>query len=188
MYKNDLRKIFKEKRLALHADEQAQLNSAMEYHFAKWLAGQSFHCMMSYVPFQKHNEPNPQPLEAVFLIKNTQAVVCFPKMEGDEMAPILPKNQNLAAARFGILEYQEYTTIDPLRLDIVLVPMLVSDLRGHRVGYGKGFYDRFLPLLREDCIKIGISFFPPIDQIADVHAGDQPLDYCLHPDGLTAFD
>ena len=47
--------------------------------------------------------------------------------------------------------------IQPEHLDMVLVPGLCFDYRGFRLGYGGGFYDRFLPLLRPDAIRVGVS-------------------------------
>lgn len=78
--------------------------------------------------------------------------------------------------------------VQPVTLDLVVVPLLCFDRRGHRVGYGGGFYDRFLQKCRPDCIKAGLSFFPPVDQIDDVHAGDIPLDVCFTPGETYSFD
>ena len=65
--------------------------------------------------------------------------------------------------------------------DVVLVPLLAFDLRGHRVGYGKGYYDRFLANCRPDCQKIGLSLFKPVDRITDAESTDVRLDACLAP-------
>jgi 5-formyltetrahydrofolate cyclo-ligase len=48
---------------------------------------------------------------------------------------------------------------------MILVPLLTFDLLGHRIGYGKGYYDRFLKLCRPTAQKIGISLFDPEDQL-----------------------
>lgn len=44
--------------------------------------------------------------------------------------------------------------ISPSALDIVVIPALMADKRGFRLGYGGGFYDRFLPFLSKNCTKI----------------------------------
>ena len=62
---------------------------------------------------------------------------------------------------------------------MVLVPGVCFDRDGHRVGYGKGFYDRFLKTCRPDCVKIGLSFFEPVEKIDDVHNGDIALDFLV---------
>lgn len=76
---------------------------------------------------------------------------------------------------------------DPAELDLVIVPLLCFDTRGHRVGYGKGFYDRFLAHCRPGCQKIGVSHFPPEPEIADIGENDIPLDACITPTKLFRF-
>ena len=76
----------------------------------------------------------------------------------------------------------------PSEVDVVLVPGLAFDEGGHRVGYGRGFYDRFLALCRPDCLKVGLSYFEPISQITDIHAGDIRLDLLITPErSITIF-
>lgn len=70
-------------------------------------------------------------------------------------------------------------------VDLVLVPMLAFDKQGYRVGYGKGFYDRFLQGI--ETLKIGLSFFDPVEQIADVDSHDIALDLCITPDKIHRF-
>jgi 5-formyltetrahydrofolate cyclo-ligase len=83
--------------------------------------------------------------------------------------------------RWGIPEPKmpvEY--VQPMMLDMVLVPLLGFDLQGNRIGYGKGYYDRFLPLLRPKALKIGLSF--ELGKVAEgipVEAHDVPLDFVV---------
>lgn len=44
--------------------------------------------------------------------------------------------------------------ISPQTVDFAIIPCLCADKRGYRIGYGGGFYDRFLPRLKENCVKI----------------------------------
>ncbi|MES2651152.1 MAG: 5-formyltetrahydrofolate cyclo-ligase [Bacteroidota bacterium] len=69
--------------------------------------------------------------------------------------------------------------------DLVLVPLMAFDQKGYRVGYGKGFYDRFLQNLETQ--KIGLSFFDAITEINDVHLNDIRLDKCITPNGIIEF-
>lgn len=71
------------------------------------------------------------------------------------------------------------------KVDMVLIPLLAFDLRGYRVGYGKGFYDRFLEGLETK--KVGISLFGPVEEIADVNVFDIRMDICLTPDRIYRF-
>ncbi len=91
-------------------------------------------------------------------------------------------NTALENNRWGIPEpVADSPMYSPQDIDLVLVPLLVFDRQGHRVGYGKGFYDRFLSECRPDTQKIGLSLFPLITQIDDVFAGDVALDGVAMP-------
>ncbi|MCR6638025.1 MAG: 5-formyltetrahydrofolate cyclo-ligase [Sporocytophaga sp.] len=72
-------------------------------------------------------------------------------------------------------------------IDLVFLPMLAFDDRGYRVGYGKGFYDRFLATCRSDVLKIGLSSFPSTDHIEDVDQYDIPMNYCIVGKELYRF-
>ncbi len=72
--------------------------------------------------------------------------------------------------------------------DVVLVPLLAIDQNGHRVGYGKGFYDRFLAETKSDCLSLGISMSMPIEAISDLHVYDIPLDMAISPEGIHRFN
>ncbi len=72
-------------------------------------------------------------------------------------------------------------------IDWVLVPLLAFDRRGHRVGYGKGFYDRFLAGCRSDARKIGLSLFAPVVAIDDIGSQDVALDAVVTPDRVWTF-
>lgn len=70
--------------------------------------------------------------------------------------------------------------IDPEQFDLVFVPLISFDLKGNRIGYGAGLYDRFLKSVRPDCMKVGYCLTPPLDQIDYTNEYDIPLDYCLN--------
>lgn len=75
---------------------------------------------------------------------------------------------------------------DPKLLQVVFIPLLAYDRSGNRLGYGKGFYDRFLADLSPSTVKIGLSYFLPEEQL-EVEDHDVPLDYCLTPAGILTF-
>ena len=88
---------------------------------------------------------------------------------------------------FGIAEPAGGNKISPKEIDLVLVPLLAFDQKGYRVGYGKGFYDKFLSECRMDVIKIGLSFFEAEEQIADINQFDISLNYCVTPKRIYDF-
>lgn len=94
----------------------------------------------------------------------------------------------LAVNKWRILEPQNGELVAPQKLDAVLIPLLTFDKRGFRVGYGKGFYDKFLKTCRADCPKIGLSLFPPTEKIADAADFDVPLDWCVTPETVFRFN
>jgi len=77
--------------------------------------------------------------------------------------------------------------IAPNKIDAVFIPLLAFDKKGIRVGYGGGYYDRFLVQCRPDIIKIGLSFFDPIDEIDDVDSYDVSMNYCVTPFEIVQF-
>lgn len=93
----------------------------------------------------------------------------------------------LANNPYGIPEPQNRAkSIDPKTLDVILVPLLGIDLQGNRLGYGKGFYDRFLTQCRPDALKIGLNLFAPIDHIPS-EATDIPLDFLVTHERCYTF-
>jgi 5-formyltetrahydrofolate cyclo-ligase len=73
------------------------------------------------------------------------------------------------------------------KIEIILVPLLVFDKFGNRVGYGKGIYDSILTKLNKNCLKIGLSFFEVSKENIQVNFYDQSLDYCQTPEKLYKF-
>ncbi|MBV9217772.1 MAG: 5-formyltetrahydrofolate cyclo-ligase, partial [Acidobacteria bacterium] len=89
--------------------------------------------------------------------------------------------------KWGIREPDGDQTAGPDEFDIVLVPLVAFDHVGHRVGYGKGYYDRFLAKCRPDCQRIGLSLFDPVGRIDDVRTGDVRLTACITPFKISEF-
>ena len=79
------------------------------------------------------------------------------------------------------------TPVDSKLITVVLVPLLISDTTGYRVGYGKGFYDRFLSTLSSDCKIIGLNYFEPQEITFEHSPFDIPLDRHVSPNGITIF-
>ncbi|WP_298494468.1 5-formyltetrahydrofolate cyclo-ligase [uncultured Algibacter sp.] len=65
------------------------------------------------------------------------------------------------------------------KIEVVFIPLLAFDKKGNRVGYGKGFYDRFLANCKPETLKIGLSFFEAEVEITDIFENDIGLDYCV---------
>jgi 5-formyltetrahydrofolate cyclo-ligase len=94
--------------------------------------------------------------------------------------------------KFQKSEYNIYEPVDGIevpttKIEVVFVPLLAYDVKGNRVGYGKGFYDAFLSRCKQDVVKIGLSFFEPEQEITDVFDTDIRLDYCVTPMTVYSF-
>lgn len=118
--------------------------------------------------------------------------VVIPKtnFERMEMENILfdPVYTVLGRNKQGIPEPIHGQRISSQHIDVVLMPLLAFDHAGNRVGYGKGFYDRFLTGCRADVQKIGLSFFEPVEQVIDINEFDKRMDACVTPDRIWEFD
>ena len=99
----------------------------------------------------------------------------------------LRQDTQLVKNNWGIPEPESGTQVTENLIDLVFVPLLAFDSQGHRVGYGKGYYDRFLSQCRKDVVKIGLSLFDPVQSISDIEETDIRLDYCVTPDRIYSF-
>ncbi len=88
---------------------------------------------------------------------------------------------------YKILEPDSVEEIVSNELDVIFIPLLCFDMKGNRVGYGGGYYDRFLSNTKASCIKIGLSFFEPVKLIAATNKFDVPLDICVTPEKVYDF-
>lgn len=98
---------------------------------------------------------------------------------------IFKRQTKLVRNHWEICESVENETIESEKIDLVLTPLLCFDARGFRVGYGRGFYDKFLKDCRADCLKIGLSYFAPVAEISDAQTFDVKLDFCVTPQEIT---
>ncbi|GGW25222.1 5-formyltetrahydrofolate cyclo-ligase [Arenibacter certesii] len=115
--------------------------------------------------------------------------VVLPKMLDDKnlINYLLTDNTIIKKNHWNIPEPIDGIEVPPTKLDVIFMPLLAFDLKGNRVGYGKGFYDTLLKECRPDIIKVGLSFFAAEDLITDSEPHDVPMDYCVTPDQIYSF-
>ncbi len=77
--------------------------------------------------------------------------------------------------------------VPPKDINIILTPLLAFNSNGYRVGYGKGYYDRFFSECSDSAVKIGVSLFDELVQIDDLNKFDVPLDFCITPNNTFRF-
>jgi 5-formyltetrahydrofolate cyclo-ligase len=100
---------------------------------------------------------------------------------------LLTDNTKIKKNQYNIPEPLNGLEVNTNKIDVVFVPLLAFDKAGHRVGYGKGFYDKFLTECKSETIKIGLSFFEAEEIIEDVFKNDVKLDYCATPNEVYRF-
>ncbi len=100
---------------------------------------------------------------------------------------LLTDNTKIKKNEYNIPEPIDGIEIQSSKLEVVFVPLLAYDKTGHRIGYGKGFYDRFLANCKPETIKIGLSFFEAEDEVFDASKDDVTLDYFVTPNQVFQF-
>jgi 5-formyltetrahydrofolate cyclo-ligase len=99
---------------------------------------------------------------------------------------LLTDSTKIIPNALGIPEPVSGLEVPVSKIEAVFVPLLAYDKLGHRVGYGKGFYDTFLQQCNPNTVKIGLSFFGPEEKIEDISAADVALDYVVTPEGVMS--
>ena len=82
----------------------------------------------------------------------------------------------------------EAPRLDALAIDAVLVPGVAFDRAGHRLGYGGGYYDRLLPSLRRDCLRVGLAYDEQVVDELPAEEHDVRLHAVVTPTRLLRFD
>lgn len=102
--------------------------------------------------------------------------ICVPKVislnEGMEAIEIKDFSELMECGRYKILEPENFKNIvDPKEIDLAILPGLAFDNKGGRLGYGGGFYDRFIPHLKNKVRKIALAYdFQMVDHVPkDIH-------------------
>ena len=191
MKKKDSRNVFKEKRLQLLPSEIEKLDDLLLIQFQKLFIDIPS-LIMTYAPVKKLNEFDPQLITDYCYFKNPAQQLFYPVMvensgDNEMIAVIVDDNTLFERSKYGIDQPVDGIDMFSTEIDLVIVPLLCFDKKGYRVGYGKGYYDRFLKSCRKDCIKIGFSYFEPIDKIEDVDKFDVKLNYCITPLNIFTF-
>ena len=136
--------------------------------------------IMSYVSF--NNEVNTHGFIAKAIEDGKKISVPYINNKNKVMLPCLINDINeLVPGYFGILspDPNRLKLIDEKSIDLVIVPGAVFDKNGYRIGYGGGYYDKFLPLLRKDTSTIGLAFsFQVIDKVP-FEKYDIPVDFII---------
>lgn len=142
-----------------------------------------------FLPAPEKREPDIWPLIERIRREFPHIRLCVPKVEGDELKNFFFEGiHQLQKGAFGIQEPTQGVPTESKQIDLVLVPVLAADRTGNRLGYGKGFYDRFLANCRKDCLKIGVSLLDAETDPLPAEPHDIRLNYLITPQGVINFN
>jgi 5-formyltetrahydrofolate cyclo-ligase len=187
MDKKTLRKKYKELRSKLTLDQVGEMslliaNKCLELPI--W-DQTYFHVFLS---ISEKLEVNTEFLLHILQGRDKSIVVSKSNFDTFEMSHVLlQENTALKVSNYGIPEPVDGIEIPPNKLDVVFIPLLGYDTKGNRLGYGKGFYDRFLAQCNKDCIKIGLSLYIPETEEINNNLTDLLLDFCVTPSKIHQF-
>ncbi|HSB94059.1 MAG TPA: 5-formyltetrahydrofolate cyclo-ligase [Flavitalea sp.] len=187
MTKQEIRTLYKTKRQQLSVESIDSFSISMLHLFRKINLTGKRH-VLSYAPIKGRNEFNVRLCDNV--ITAQAAGIALPRIDpvSLSMEAVQFTNSSVVVQNsLGIEEVAGGTVLDAAAVDVVLVPLLAFDPKGYRVGYGKGYYDRYLFRCRPDVLKIGFSFFEPVESIEDISLFDVPLNYSITPMRLYEF-
>jgi 5-formyltetrahydrofolate cyclo-ligase len=168
-----LRERMKAVRKAISPEEREALARAMEDRlFALPALGQA-HTVMLFSSFGSE-------IRTVGLVRRLMDEgrrVLLPFVDGTEMgATELRPEDALVSTSYGPREPAQRRLVDPGDVDLVLAPGLAFDRHGYRIGYGAGYYDRYLARLRPDALRVGIGFHLQVVEEVPHGPADEPLD------------
>jgi 5-formyltetrahydrofolate cyclo-ligase len=181
MNKTDLRKHYLSLRSQLTSEEINSGSEALSQKVLGYLATKpTIKHIHLFLSIAKLNEVNTFPL--VKKLQEAGFKVYTSILDGGMLKTVvLSEGVELIEDKWGIPVPKSPVFADDAQIQLVLVPFLVFDLEGYRIGYGKGYYDSFLAGLSNNVLKIGLGFFPAVESIHP-EAHDIPLDACFTPD------
>ena len=187
MDKKSLRHKYKSLRKALSQEEFQSKQKQVLNHTLSYILASEAKVIHSFIAISKLSELQIELIFEPLWDAGKTIVVSVSDFKTSSLRHfILEADTELRESSFGIKEPVGAKEISASELDLVLVPLLAADIAGNRVGYGKGFYDRFLSDLSPQAESIGLSLFDlESDLISDIQPNDIPLNLFINPEGVV---
>ncbi|MBN3520622.1 5-formyltetrahydrofolate cyclo-ligase [Algoriphagus lutimaris] len=186
--KERIRQLFRDKRKSLSIEEVQRRSQLICRQFQFWfnLHPEIFHIHI-YLPIAHQNEINTLLIRDFLMDKGKSIYTSVVKAGTLQLDTVkIDSNTVFAINKWGIPIPENSKPISPNKIQLVLIPLLAFDIKGNRIGFGKGYYDVFLSGLDEKVLKVGLSFFDPVAHIpSETH--DIPLDYCITSEKVFNF-
>ncbi|HEY8387878.1 MAG TPA: 5-formyltetrahydrofolate cyclo-ligase [Parasegetibacter sp.] len=189
MLKSAIRKLYKAKREQLTESEWLKFDDLLLINFQQ-IDLPPLRFIHTYLPSEAKKEVETTNIVRYLQFVNPGLQVAVPKtdLENNQMIScLMDDDTEMVLNAIQIPEPVECRPVPDSEFDLILIPLLAFDKQGYRVGYGKGMYDRFLTRCRPDVIKVGLSFFEPVEEITDRNIFDVPLDICVTPQKVYEF-
>lgn len=187
MIKKELRAKYKAKRKELNAFQIEEMSLAISNQILKLdiFDKTYFHL---FLPIVTKKEVNTEYILHILQGKDKEIIVSRSDFETIEMTHyLLTDSTKFKNNTYNIPEPIDGIEVPVSKIEVVFIPLLAFDKMGNRVGYGKGFYDKFLSQCKTEIVKIGLSFFEAEECITDVFENDVTLDYCVTPQHVYDF-
>lgn len=175
MNKQALRKQFREERRTLHPDHREEKNILITSKLLELQEFKDAKSVLFYVSIPEEVDTHKAIQKSFDLQKN----VYVPKVAGEQLkiCPLLDLEE-LKPGDLGILEPCEpISQAHPKNIDLIVIPGLAFDQKGHRLGQGGGHYDRLLKETKG--FKVGLAFDEQMTENLPTEAHDVPLDLLL---------
>jgi len=187
MKKSELRKAYKAKRSMLLVETIDEKSLAIANQLLTLdIWDKSFYHI--FITIAEHKEINTDYILNILAGKDKHTIVSKSNFKTINLENYLLTDSTIIKPNhWGIPEPKEGIQIENAKIEVVFVPLLCFDKKGHRVGYGKGYYDNFLNDCNPETIKIGLSLFEVEEDIDDVYEGDVPLTFCVTPKKVYQF-
>ena len=187
MFKKEIRIKYKEFRKSLSENqlEELSLEIANKVLLLSIWSKTYFHV---FLPIEEQKEVNTEYL--LHLLSGKDKEICVSKSDFESLKMthfLLTDNTKMKKNDYHIPEPVDGIEVPSNKIEVAFIPLLAYDQKGNRVGYGKGFYDKFLAECNPNTIKIGLSLFEPEELISDVNSSDIQLNYCVTPNKIYEF-
>lgn len=183
-----IRKSFSNRRNLLNYDDFEKRTKLLITKTIELITQVQPKCVHCFLPIESKLEINTFPIIEFCLSQDIQVVVPVTNFSDNTMKSAnFNFNTLLTAKKYNIPEPINPSIVNDEIIDFVITPLLAFDLNGFRVGYGKGFYDRFFNLINPKSYKVGLSLFDPIIEIKDVNEHDICLTHCITSHEIYTF-
>jgi 5-formyltetrahydrofolate cyclo-ligase len=187
MNKKEARIKYKEARIKFSLEEIEEKSLAIANQLVKMAIWDKTYYHL-FLPIEEQKEVNSEYILNILQAKDKEIVVSKSNFATTSMSHfLLTDNTKIKKNEYNIPEPVNGLPVPTEMIDVVFVPLLAYDKLGNRVGYGKGFYDKFLNQCKPDVLKIGLSFFEPEELIEDVFENDVKLDFCVTSEKVICF-